>query len=110
MDFKVTEYKRACVVKGLGRIDSAAAPEIERVLTDLIDKNKAMIIDMKDIDFVSSAGWWSIIRVQKELKKRGKGNLTLVGICQNVRESMDLIGILPYFTVYDELIDAIGSV
>ena len=109
MDFKVTEYKRACVVMGLGRIDSAVAPDIERVLTDLIDKNKAIIIDMSDIDFVSSAGWWSIIRVQKELKKSDKGNLTLVGLNQNVRESMDLIGILPYFTVYDELVDAIGS-
>ena len=65
---------------------------------------------MSDIDFVSSAGWWSIIRVQKELKKRGRGNLTLVGLNQNVRESMDLIGILPYFTVYDELVDAIGNV
>jgi len=64
---------------------------------------------MSDIDFISSAGWWSIIRVQKELKKRDRGNLTLVGLNQNVRESMDLIGILPYFTVYDELVDAIGS-
>jgi len=110
MDFKVTEYKRACVVKGLGRIDSAVAPDIERLLTELIEKNKAIIFDMNDIDFVSSAGWWSIIRVQKELKKRGRDNLILVGLCQNVRESMDLIGILPYFTIYDELIDAIASV
>ena len=39
MDFKVTEYKRDCVVKGLGRIDSAVAPDLEQVLTDLIDKN-----------------------------------------------------------------------
>ncbi len=110
MDFKVTEYKRAFVVKALGRIDSAVAPDIERVLTELLEKNKAIIIDMSDIGFVSSAGWWSIIRVQKELKKRGRGNLTLVGLNQNVRESMDLIGILPYFTVYDEMVDAIGSV
>lgn len=110
MDFKVTEYKRACVVKGLGRIDSAVTPDIERLLTELIEKNKAIIFDMNDIDFVSSAGWWSIIRVQKELKKRGRDNLILVGLCQNVRESMDLIGILPYFTIYDELIDAIASV
>jgi anti-sigma B factor antagonist len=109
MDFKVTEYKRAFVVKALGRIDSAVAPDIEKALTELLDHPKAIIIDMSDIDFVSSAGWWSIIRVQKELKKRGHGNLTLVGLNQNVRESMDLIGILPYFTVYDELVDAVGS-
>lgn len=110
MDFKVTEYKRAFVVKALGRIDSAVAPDIEQSLTALLDKSKAIIIDMSDIDFVSSAGWWSIIRVQKELKKRGRGNLTLVGVNQNVRESMDLIGILPYFSLYDELVDAIGNV
>lgn len=109
MDFKVTEYKRAVVVKGLGRIDSVVAPDLENILMELMDKNKAIIIEMSDIEFVSSAGWWSIIRVQKELKKRGRGNLTLVGLNQNVRESMDLIGILPYFTVYDELVDAIGS-
>jgi len=109
MDFKVTEYKRAFVVKALGRIDSAVAPDIEKTLTELLDHPKAIILDMSDIDFVSSAGWWSIIRVQKELKKRGRSNLTLVGLNQNVRESMDLIGILPYFTVYDELVDAIGS-
>lgn len=109
MDFKVTEYKRAFVVKGFGRIDSAVAPDIERILTELLEKNKAIIIDMSDIEFVSSAGWWSIIRIQKELKKRGRGNLTLVGLNQNVRESMDLIGILPYFTIYDDLVDAVGS-
>ena len=109
MDFKVTEYKRAFVVTGLGRIDSAGAPDVERILTELLEKNKAIIIDMSDIEFVSSAGWWSIIRIQKELKKRGRGNLTLVGLNQNVRESMDLIGILPYFTIYDDLVDAVGS-
>ena len=109
MDFKVTEYKRAFVVKGLGRIDSAVAPDVERILTELLEKNKAIIIDMSDIEFVSSAGWWSIIRIQKELKKRGRGNLTLVGLNQNVRESMDLIGILPYFTIYDDLVDSVGS-
>ena len=110
MDFKVTEYKRVCVVKGIGRIDSTVAPDLERMLTELLDKNKSIIIDMSEIDFVSSAGWWSIIRAQKELKKHGRGQLTLVGLCQNVRESMDLIGILPYFSVYDEMVDAIGSI
>ena len=28
MDFKITDYKRCKVVKGLGRIDSATAPDI----------------------------------------------------------------------------------
>jgi len=63
---------------------------------------------MTGITFVSSAGWWAIIKAQKELKKRNR-DLVLVNINENVKDSMDLIGILPYFTVYENLVDALGN-
>ena len=109
MDFVKTEYKRGTVVKGVGRIDSASAPDLEMVMMDLVHGGKTIILDLKDIDFISSAGWWSIIRVQKELKKTSQKDLLLVSLCENVRDSMDLIGILPYFTIHEELVDAVAS-
>ena len=109
MDFKKTEYKRGTVVSGVGRIDSATAPDLEKVLMDLVQHNKHIILDLGGIDFVSSAGWWSIIRVQKELKKTNLKELKLTGLCENVKDSMDLIGILPYFSIYDNLVDAVAS-
>ncbi|MGB4594394.1 MAG: STAS domain-containing protein [Anaerolineaceae bacterium] len=109
MDFKKTEYKRGTVVKGVGRIDSASAPDLEKIMMDLVQGGKSIILDLQDVDFVSSAGWWSIIRVQKELKKTSNQDLILASLCENVRDSMDLIGILPYFGVYDNLVDAVAS-
>lgn len=109
MEFTQTEYKRGIVVKGVGRIDSASAPDLEKELMALVDKDKSIILDLGDIDFISSAGWWSIIRVQKELKKNTQKDLVLAQLCENVRDSMDLIGILPYFSVYDELVEAVAS-
>jgi anti-sigma B factor antagonist len=109
MDFKVTEYKRCNVVKAIGRCDSATAPDIEKILTDLIPEKKAIIMDMSDITFVSSAGWWAIIRAYKELQKKGDDDIILTNLSENVRSSMDLIGILPYFPIYDNLVDAIAS-
>ncbi|MEA4813020.1 MAG: STAS domain-containing protein [Anaerolineaceae bacterium] len=108
MEFKKTDYKRSIVVKGLGRIDSTTSPDLEKVLTELIASGKSVVLDMSDIDFVSSAGWWTIIRAQKELKKNNN-ELVLVGVNDNVKDSMDLIGILPYFGLYDEVVDAIGN-
>jgi anti-anti-sigma factor len=108
MEFKITDYKRCTVVKGLGRIDSATSPDLEKTLADLIPSNKAIVLDMADIDFVSSAGWWTIIRAQKELKKINT-ELTLSGVNDNVKDSMDLIGILPYFNIYENVVDAIGN-
>lgn len=108
MEFKITEYKRCTVVKGLGRIDSATSPDLEKALSELIPSHKGIVLDMADIDFVSSAGWWTIIRAQKEMKK-ANSELTLSGVNDNVKDSMDLIGILPYFNIYENVVDAIGS-
>ena len=109
MEFKKTEYKRGTVVKGVGRIDSASAPELEKVLKEIVQSGRSIILDLADIDFSSSAGWWSIIRVQKELKKSSQQDLLLASLCENVRDSLELIGILPYLSVYDNLVEAIAS-
>lgn len=108
MEFTKTDYKRCIVVKAIGRFDSATAGELEKVLTNLIPADKDIVLDMSDISFVSSAGWWSIIRVQKELKKK-RDDLVLVALNDNVKDSMDLIGILQYFTVYPNMVEALGN-
>ena len=110
MEIKTLDYKRCTVLQCEGRIDSASAPDVEKALMELISSGKAIIFDMSAVNFVSSAGWWSIIRVQKELKKRGHPDLILVGLNENVRDSMDLIGILPYFSTFDSLVEAIANV
>ena len=108
MEFTKTDYKRCIVVKAVGRFDSATAGELEKVLTNLIPADKDIVLDMSDISFVSSAGWWSIIRVQKELKKK-RDDLVLVALNDNVKDSMDLIGILQHFTVYPNMVEALGN-
>jgi anti-sigma B factor antagonist len=111
MDFEITEYKRSTVLYASGRIDSYTAPEVEEALTQLIEKGQYNIIfDMRDVTFVSSAGWWALIRVQKEVNKMNRGELILVKMDERIRESMDLVGIAPYFKVFDDLIDAVGNV
>jgi anti-sigma B factor antagonist len=110
MDFEVTEYKRSTVLYTSGRVDSYTAPELEEALNQLIEKGQYNIIfDMRDVTFVSSAGWWALIRVQKEVKKMSRGEVVLVKLDERIKESMDLVGIGNYFKIYDELIDAVGG-
>ncbi len=110
MDFEITEYKRSTVIYTSGRIDSYTAPEVEEALNQLIEKGQFNIIfDMRDVTFVSSAGWWALIRIQKEVKKMSRGELVLVKLDERIRESMDLVGIGPYFKVFDDLLEAVGS-
>jgi anti-anti-sigma factor len=79
-------------------------------MNKLIEKDQFNIVfDMTDINFVSSAGWWALIRVQKEVKKSNRGELVLVKMDERIRASMDLVGIVPYFTMFDDLTQAVGS-
>jgi len=73
-------------------------------------KKTTIILDMSDITFVSSAGWWAIIRAYKELQKGNAGKVVLAGLNENVKSSMDLIGILPYFPTYETLVEAIADI
>lgn len=110
MDFEVTEYKRCTVLYTAGRVDSYTAPEVEEALNKIVEKGQTnIILDMKDINFVSSAGWWALIRVQKELKKLNRGEVILVKLDERIRESMDLVGIGPYFRIFNDLTAAVAE-
>lgn len=109
MDFTISDFKRCIVVKGVGRIDSATAPDLEETLMDLVAQRKSIILDMREINFVSSSGWWSIIRALKEIKKSNDGQLILAELNQNVKDSMELIGILNHFPHYENLVEAIAN-
>ena len=110
MDFEITEYKRSTVIYTSGRIDSYTAPEVEEALSQFVEKGQFNIVfDMRDVTFVSSAGWWALIRIQKEVKKMNRGELVLVKLDERIKESMDLVGIGPYFKVFDDLLEAVGS-
>jgi len=110
MDFELTEYKRSTVITTSGRIDSYTAPAVEEALNELIEKGQYNIIfDMSDVNFISSAGWWALIRVQKEVKKMNRGELVFVNLEERIQESMDLVGITPYFKIFDNMTDAVGN-
>ena len=110
MDFELTEYKRSTVIYTSGRIDSYTAPAVEEALNKMIENGQYNIIfDMHDVNFISSAGWWALIRVQKEVKKMNRGELVFFHLEERIQESMDLVGITPYFQLFDNMTDAVGS-
>ena len=109
MDFKVIEYKRCEVIKAVGRIDSYTAPEMEAAFNQILEKGRYnFVFDMSEITFVSSAGWWALIRAQKTCKQLNRGELVLVKLDKVIRESMDLVGIGSYFKIFEDLTDAVG--
>jgi anti-anti-sigma factor len=108
MDIVTTEHKRCTVVKTSGRIDGSNAPELGKVLKDIIEKGVPNIVfDMSEVTFMASAGWWVLIDTQKTCKPRGE--LVLAAVDAGIKDSLNLVGMGSYFKIFDDLTTAVGS-
>jgi anti-sigma B factor antagonist len=110
MDIKTTQYKRCVVVKSSGRVDSSNSSELEEAMNGVTESGKFKIVfDMNEINFVSSAGWWVLINTQKTCKRYNRGELVLVNVDKEIRDSLNLVGMGSYFRIFDTVIDAVGN-
>ena len=109
MELTTTQYKRCDVVKTNGRIDSYTAPDLEEVLSSLTNDGKfKIVLDMEQVDFMSSKGWWVLIQTQKACKRYNRGELVLVGVQDRIRDSLELVGMANYFQIFDDLVGAVA--
>jgi anti-sigma B factor antagonist len=74
-----------------GFIDTTTAPEFEKTFHDVLDNKKyKLIVDLKDVNYISSAGWGIFISELKRIRKQ-KGDLILVGMNPEVSEVFELL-------------------
>lgn len=110
MDLSTKEYKRCAVVEVSGRIDSATAPELAEAFNELTSEGQYnLVLDMDDVEFISSAGLRVLIDVQKTCQRLNRGKLVLTEVPEQICEAFDLAGFVALFDFYDEQIDAVGS-
>jgi anti-anti-sigma factor len=108
MDFQTTEFKRCTVVKTSGRIDGSNAPLLAQALKGVIAKGMHnIVLDMSEVNFMASAGWWVLIDTQKTCKPAGE--LVLATVDKGIKDSLNLVGMGSYFKIFDEVTSAVGS-
>ena len=88
------------VVSVKGRMDAVTAPEFEKSVETMMGEGEtAFVVDLAELDYISSAGLRSILALAKKLKTNG-GSLQLAALQDTVKEVFDISGfssILPVF-------------
>jgi anti-sigma B factor antagonist len=78
-----------------GRLDTSSAPELEAYLNENVEENKKVIIDCKELSYVSSAG----LRVFLSLQKKMKDLLKFVNVQELVMEVFEMTGFCDILTI-----------
>jgi anti-sigma B factor antagonist len=110
MEITTKELKRVQLVSVEGRIDHETAPELERVLNELInDGQYRIVLDMSGVSYISSAGLRTLVGARKAVRRWNRGDLRMASLQPMVRETFDLVGFTRIFDIFDDPVEAVGS-
>ena len=80
-----------------GRLDTMTAPELENVIKDNMDGVEELILDFKDLKYISSAGLRVVLGARKAMGN--KGSFAVRNLCSDVREIFDITGFSDIITI-----------
>ena len=90
-----------CVLSPMGKIEHETASEFERLTVTIIDEHKdnGILIDLSEVDFVSSAGLRVFLILAKKLQKEDR-TFGLCSLNDIVREVFETSGFTQIISVH----------
>ena len=80
-----------------GRLDTTTAPQLEQELKASLDGVKELTLDLKELDYISSAGLRVLLTAQKTMNKQGE--MTVRNANETVMEIFDVTGFSDILTI-----------
>lgn len=80
-----------------GRLDTMTAPALEKELKDNTAGVEKLVLDLKSLDYISSAGLRVILSVQKLMNKQGE--MIVKNVNETVNEIFEITGFCDVLTI-----------
>ena len=80
-----------------GRLDTASAPDFEVVVKNELGGITSFVLDLKKLQYTSSAGLRTILLAQKTMNKQGE--LIIKNVCETVMEVFEMTGLSDLLTI-----------
>ena len=80
-----------------GRLDTTTAPELEAALKDALDGVTELELDLKELEYISSAGLRVLLSAQKIMNKQG--SMVILNANENIMEIFEVTGFSDILTI-----------
>lgn len=109
MEITTEKKGTGAVVRPAGRIDTAAAPALERELTELIgDGTRKIALDFSRVLYISSGGLRVLLATAKKLRNDGDA-FALCSLTPEVTKILTLAGFTTIFSIYPSEGEALAA-
>jgi len=97
MNITTTKNADALTLALEGRLDTMTAPELEQTLKAELDGVTALTFDLKDLEYISSAGLRVLLSAQKTMNTQGTMKVTNVN--ETIAEVFEITGFSDILTI-----------
>ena len=87
---EIKKNVEATVIEVVGRLDTTSAPALEKAINEDIGDAKNLVLDLKGVQYISSAGLRVLLGAQKKMQKIGSMKVT--NVCEAVMEVLEMTG------------------
>ena len=97
MTIEIKRNSEETTVEIVGRIDTTTAPALDKTINEDMKDVTNLVLDMKGLEYISSAGLRVLLGAQKRLQKTGSMKLT--NVCEEVMEIFEMTGFCDILTI-----------
>ena len=90
MTIEIKKNNQESIIKIVGRLDTITAPALDKTINEDIGDTKQLVLDVKGMEYISSAGLRVLLAAQKKMQKIG--SMKLIGVCEEVMDIFEMTG------------------
>ena len=97
MEIMKESHDTDLTLKLRGRLDTSTAPELEGELKTCLEGVQSLTLDLKELEYISSAGLRVLLSAQKVMKKQG--TMVIRHVNPTIMEVFEVTGFSDFLTI-----------
>ena len=90
MTIEIIRNAETATIEVTGRLDTTTAPSLDKTINEDVKEVKELTLDLKGLEYISSAGLRVLLSAQKKMQKIG--SMKVKNVCEEVMEVFEMTG------------------
>ena len=97
MTIEIKRNAEEIIIELVGRLDTTTAPALDKTINEDLGDTKQLVLDVKGLEYISSAGLRVLLGAQKKMQK--VGSMKLTNVREEVMEVFEMTGFADILTI-----------
>ena len=97
MTIEIKKNADELVLEITGRLDTITAPALDKTINENLGEIICLILDFKNLEYISSAGLRVLLGAQKKMQQIG--SMKVINVCDEVMDVFEMTGFADILTI-----------